>query len=388
MRVGSEVAGTEGTAGIGRAFPNSHVRGLLCGGFRGQLGTGQAPPCLAVVHARRQLLLLCVLGMEVRPSPGRHDTRHRPVRPPARHPRQAPVASRGSDSPGTSSTGLLQVLRLLRHQPLGVVRSGRGGFGSAVPPARRPGRDLVHHLQKHLVLVDCHRGDLEPVPLDRDGHLPLVLPVCRRGTHHPGQRGAPAVPVPAQAHRHRRHPGPLSSSAWVWSRRSSSATFSPAPSSTGSSPHPGSTRPWTSWSACTPTPSRSTAISAATPTWPSGSPCCSASALPINFDRPYTAALGPRFLAALAHHALALAAGLPLHPPRGQPALAAPRLLQRDRHHAAGRALARRGLDVPGLGRHARRGAGGRARSGHPAEEARAARPGARHGRGGRRGVC
>ena len=62
----------------------------------------------------------------------------------------------------------------------------------------------------------------------------------------------------------------------------------------------------------------------------------------------------PGLLAALAHDAVALAARLPLHPARRQPRRAAADLPQPDAHDAARRPLARRGLDVRGLGRHPR----------------------------------
>ena len=63
---------------------------------------------------------------------------------------------------------------------------------------------------------------------------------------------------------------------------------------------------------------RSTATSPATPTSRSARRCCSASRLPENFDTPYLAAQPRGVLAALAHHAVDLAARLPLHPARRQ----------------------------------------------------------------------
>ena len=58
-------------------------------------------------------------------------------------------------------------------------------------------------------------------------------------------------------------------------------------------------------------------------------------------------------LAALAHDALALAARLPLHPPGRERQRPGPDHSQHHDHHGAGRPLARRGLDVRGLGRPA-----------------------------------
>ena len=77
--------------------------------------------------------------------------------------------------------------------------------------------------------------------------------------------------------------------------------------------------------------------------------------LPLNFNSPYKATSHHRFLAALAHDAVAVPARLSLHPARRQPPRPGAALRQSDDHHAARRALARRGLDVRGLGRAARR---------------------------------
>ena len=60
-----------------------------------------------------------------------------------------------------------------------------------------------------------------------------------------------------------------------------------------------------------------------------------------------------RFLAALAHDAVAVFARLSLHPARRQPARPDLALRQSDDHHAARRALAWRGLDFRGVGRAA-----------------------------------
>ena len=70
---------------------------------------------------------------------------------------------------------------------------------------------------------------------------------------------------------------------------------------------------------CTPTPPRSTATSAATPTSPSASPCCSGSASPRTSTAPYTATSLQRLLAALAHDPVAVPARLPVHPAGRQP---------------------------------------------------------------------
>ena len=76
--------------------------------------------------------------------------------------------------------------------------------------------------------------------------------------------------------------------------------------------------------------------------------------LPLNFNSPYRATIDHRFLAALAHHASTLPARLPLHPARRKPRAAAAPLRQSDGHDAAVRPVARRSVDLRGLGRLAR----------------------------------
>ena len=76
----------------------------------------------------------------------------------------------------------------------------------------------------------------------------------------------------------------------------------------------------------TPTRSRSTPTSAATPTWRSGIALLLGLPLPAELRRPVHRDVAPGLLAALAHDAVALAARLPLHPARRQP-----------RRHAAAR---------------------------------------------------
>ena len=100
---------------------------------------------------------------------------------------------------------------------------------------------------------------------------------------------------------------------------------------------------------------RSTATSAATPTSPSASPCCSAFRFPQQLRRALHGAQPAGLLAPLAHDAVALAARLPLHPARrAAPAAEAQTDPQHHDHHGAGRPLARRRLDVRGLGGAAR----------------------------------
>ena len=69
----------------------------------------------------------------------------------------------------------------------------------------------------------------------------------------------------------------------------------------------------------TASPRRSTATSPATPTWRSAWRCCSASSCRRTSTARTWRSVAPGLLAALAHHAVALAARLPLHPARRQP---------------------------------------------------------------------
>ena len=75
--------------------------------------------------------------------------------------------------------------------------------------------------------------------------------------------------------------------------------------------------------------------------------------LPVNFRLALQGCLDRRFLAPLAHHAVAFPARLPLHPARRQPARRGTALPQPPRHHAARRPVARRRLEFRDLGRPA-----------------------------------
>ena len=72
--------------------------------------------------------------------------------------------------------------------------------------------------------------------------------------------------------------------------------------------------------------------------------------LPLNFDSPYKAPQHHRFLAPLAHDAVALPARLPLHSARRQPQGPVRRYANLIVDDAAGRPVARRRLDLRGLG--------------------------------------
>ena len=84
-----------------------------------------------------------------------------------------------------------------------------------------------------------------------------------------------------------------------------------------------------------------------------------------------------RFLATLAHHAVGVAARLRLHPARRQPARRGAHLLRADGDDAARRPVARRELDVRGLGRPARTVPVGRTHAARALRRLAAARPGA-----------
>ena len=115
-------------------------------------------------------------------------------------------------------------------------------------------------------------------------------------------------------------------------------------------------------SAPSPTRCRSTSTSPATPTWRSASARMFGFRFPENFDRPVLGRVDHRLLAALAHDAVALVPRLRLHPARrqsrGADATTVPQPADRLPAH---RPLARRGLDLRGLGPLPRRAAGRRA---------------------------
>ena len=111
-----------------------------------------------------------------------------------------------------------------------------------------------------------------------------------------------------------------------------------------------------------PSAGRSSATSPATPPPRSARRCASGFAMPDNFRFPVRRGGLLGFLAPLAHHAVLLAARLPLHSARRQPPRRAPHLCRAHDHDAAGRAVARRQLDLRRLGRAARRLSVGRAR--------------------------
>src|SRR5205823_10608065 len=77
--------------------------------------------------------------------------------------------------------------------------------------------------------------------------------------------------------------------------------------------------------------------------------------LSAELQLPIPRGVGDRVLAALAHVAVILAARLPVYPARRQSGRHAVRLPQSDDNNAAGRAMARRRLELRGLGRAARR---------------------------------
>ena len=103
--------------------------------------------------------------------------------------------------------------------------------------------------------------------------------------------------------------------------------------------------------ASTATRCRSTSTSRRTPTSRSARRRCSGSTLPENFRTPYRSRQPPGVLAALAHHAVDVAARLPLHHARRQPRRAVADVRQSDHDDAPRRAVARRELGVHRVGR-------------------------------------
>ena len=107
-----------------------------------------------------------------------------------------------------------------------------------------------------------------------------------------------------------------------------------------------------------------------------GASLCLGFALPDNFRYAVRGDRLLRFLAALAHLAVHVAARLPLHPARRQSRQRGPHLRQPDADDAARRPLARRQLDLRRLGRPARPLSFGRALG--PLADRRRGRPGGR----------
>ena len=104
--------------------------------------------------------------------------------------------------------------------------------------------------------------------------------------------------------------------------------------------------------------------------------------VPAELRRALHGAQPAGLLASLAHDAVALAARLPLHPARRECQRPGPDGPQHHDHHGAGRALARRGVDVRGLGGAAGRRAELRAPAPDQPGAARAAGRGRRAGAG------
>src|SRR5712675_2425973 len=138
-----------------------------------------------------------------------------------------------------------------------------------------------------------------------------------------------------------------------------------------SSTRSGSRAPLKPGSGSAPTRSRSISISPATPTWRSAWTCpwvCISEKFPAALHRK----LDHGFLAPLAHQPVAMAARLSLHPVGRQPRVDGRNLSKSLARLPALRALARRELDLRGLGRASRLPSRHRARRPHARARPRA----------------
>ncbi len=257
--------------------------------------------------------------------------------------------------------GLVQVLRLLRRQHPRRARQPRPRRHAAIARDRAARRHLVLHVPRHQ-LRDRHRPRAAAAAAARRaGALHVVLPAPRRGTDRAGERVRPAaaragrsptdplgrgVPAdrvrPLQEGRRVQLPGHRDRRPGV--RRALRARLDGPPRRRLRLRHPDLRR-------LLRLHGHRDRLRA-----PARHP------LPAELRRPVPRAVAPGLLASLAHDAVALAARLPLHPARWQPARRAPDPPQPDAHDGDRRAVARRGLDVPRVGRDPRRLPGPRAR--------------------------
>ena len=200
-----------------------------------------------------------------------------------------PGGAVGHPDRAARAAGLVQVLRVLRGQLRQRLPYPRAG-PPAAPAGRHPsGRHLLLHLHGHQLRGRHLPGHAQAGPRHRHRRLPLVLPPPGGRPDRPGHRAAaPDPPAAGRAPRRlrrglladRRRPG-----------QEGGPLLLPRPPtwSTRCSPPPSSTRPSRSSSPSTAMRCRSTPTSAATPTSPSASPCCSGSGSPRTSTRPYTA---------------------------------------------------------------------------------------------------
>ena len=333
--------------------------------YAAQLAAHAAAAPLEVVHHRRQLRVLRLVGLAPRPparrrharepgagragAPGARAARRHGRRPPLAHPR-------GGRQPRLARR--VQVLRLLRREPQRRARRVRPRRAAPAAAHHPAGRHLVPRLP-HAEL--------------RDRHLPR-----------PARR------------RRRRWTSPCTSP----SSRTCSPAPSPAPaSSCRSSPRRGTRTPWTPSrafvlilgglakkmliadylsthivnglfavaavvlvvgdrsGASSPTRCRSTATSAPTPTSPSASRCCSGSSCRTTSTR-RTRRAPSRTSGAAGTSPSRAGCATTCTSRSAATARAGPHLRQPRGHLPARRPLARGGLDVRLLGGHARHGPG------------------------------
>ena len=141
-----------------------------------------------------------------------------------------------------------------------------------------PGRHLVPHVpHAHLRRRRLPRGRSTRRRRSTSPSTCAFFPYLLAGPIARAAEFLPQLRAPRDPRERRRGARLPCSSSAAWSRRSSSPTTSPLTSSTGCSRPRSSTRVGRRWSASTPTRRRSTATSAATPTSPSASRCCSGS---------------------------------------------------------------------------------------------------------------
>ena len=200
-------------------------------------------------------------------------------------------------------------------------------------------------------VIDIYRRTFEPAALHRLRGLPLVLPARRRRADRARRRvpaAAQGAPRPAP---HRREPRVLPH----LHRPVQEGRDRQLPRDRDRRPRVrvarAATRRSSCWSASTRTRCRSTPTSAATPTWRSGSRCCSASGSRRTSTRPYTAASLQDFWRRW-HMTLSRWLRDYLYIPLGgNRGAQLPHVPQPHAHDGARRAVARRGVDVRRLGR-------------------------------------
>ena len=310
------------------AVPHLRVRGLLLPDLRRELVAPAETARLAAVHPGGELRLLRLVGPALRPAARRR--RRSSTSSPAvaihRHQRRDAAPRCCSASRWSANLGVLGYFKYYGFFVTSVANAlARVGHRRSTRRCSRsslPGRDLVLHV---------------PGAQLHDRHLPRRAPSRRRCStsrvylsFFPHLVAGPIVRARefAAAARRARRPAPRSTSRaafWlIFVGLFKKVVIVELPRHRDRRPGVRATRTRTPRSEILvgdlrATRSRSTPTSAATPTSPSAARCCSASASRRTSTRRTRAHVAPGLLAALAHHAVALAARLPLHPARRQP---------------------------------------------------------------------